>query len=139
MCGHPLSTSAPRGVGRARPGILPPLLPDERKLRWHATALTIRRTDGKDQIPLLEKRPVSGKDRVARVVNARRFCGRAIQFDDLKFFTGSQVFLTRVADVVTSDEKTCKLLRNVVNPRLEFRRAEPRAVAEDAALRVVAR
>src|SRR6266567_7699636 len=78
-------------VGRGNAGILPPLLPDKRELRWHASALAIRRADGKDQIPLAEKRPVSGKDRVARVVDARCFGGSAVQLDNLKVFPRAQI------------------------------------------------
>ena len=82
--------------------MLTPLLPNERELRRRTTAFAIRRTDGENQIPLLEKRPVSGKDRVARVVNARCLGSRAVQFDDLKVASGSQILLTRVTDVVAS-------------------------------------
>ena len=38
----------------------------------------IRRTDSEDQFPLLEKRPISGEDGVARVVNARCLGSRAV-------------------------------------------------------------
>src|SRR6266404_9410369 len=114
-------------------------MPDERELCRRAAAFAIRRADGEDQIPLSEKRLVSGKDRVARVVNARGFGGRAVQFDDLKVSSGAQSLLVRIADIVASDEETGELLGDVVNPRFEFRCAESQAVMKDAALRVISR
>ena len=56
-------------------------MPDEYEARRRRTAFAIRCTDGEDQIPLSEKRSVGGKDRVARVVNARCFGGSAVQFE----------------------------------------------------------
>src|SRR5258706_11959538 len=102
-------------MARGDAALLPPLLPDERELRRRTTAFAIRRADGENQIPLLEKRPVSGKDRVARVVNARCLGRRAVQFDDLKIASGSQILVARITDVVASNEKAGELLRNLVH------------------------
>ena len=86
-----------------------------------------------------KQRPVSDKDRVARVVNARCFGGGAIQFDDLEIRSSAQIFLARKPYVVAPNEKAGQLLRNLVNSGFEFRGAEPHTVPEDAPLRVIAR
>src|SRR4051812_41078371 len=102
-----------RRVGRSQLGIFPPLLPDERKLRRRAPAFAIGCANGEDQVPLAKKRPISGKDRITCVVNAGCLRSRAVKLNDLKVFSGSQLFLAGVTDIVASDKKAGKLLRNV--------------------------
>ena len=76
----------------------------------HTWGETICITDGKDQVPLLEKRPVSRKDRVACVVDARCFRGRTVEFDDLEIFSGAKIIFAGEPDVVATDEKPGELL-----------------------------
>src|SRR5437867_147389 len=62
------------------------------------------------QVPLPEQRPVGGEKRVARVVNARCFGSRAVQFDDLEIPSSAKISFACVTDVVASDEKAGELL-----------------------------
>ncbi len=91
-------------------------MPDKRKLRRGASAFAIRRANGKNQIPLPEQRSIGGEERVTRVINARGFGGRTVEFDDLEVSSGSQILLVRIADVVAANVEACQLSRDGVHP-----------------------
>src|SRR5437773_999176 len=78
---------------------LSPLAPKQRQFRRHRAAPSIRCTDREDEFPLPEERPISGEERIARVVNARGFGRRAVELDDLKTAAGPQFVLGRIANV----------------------------------------
>src|SRR2546428_11742122 len=79
-----------------------PLPPQQGQLRRRRATTSVRGTDGEDESPLPEQRPVGEGEGVARVVDVRRFGRRAVEFDDLEIATSAQIVCRRVANVVTA-------------------------------------
>ena len=62
-------------------------------------------TDRINELPLTIESSICIQQRVALVVNVRSLRGRAIQFNDLKVFSASEVIVIRVSDIVSANEK----------------------------------
>src|SRR5258708_6042220 len=98
----------------------------------------IGRADGEDEIPLTEKRSIGIEHGIARVVDAGRFRGRAVQLDDFEIPPGSQIFLVRISDVVTADVESGHLPGDFVNPFCQFKGPKPHSIPKYATLGVIA-
>src|SRR5438105_15228319 len=98
----------------------------------------VGRADGEDQLPLSKENSISRPQRCARIVNARGFRGSAIELDDLKISSCTQVRRAIIANVESANIKSGKGARNFVDLAFERFRPEMVAIAEDAHLSVVA-
>src|SRR5438046_2225247 len=106
-------------VGRKNPGRFAPLAPKQGKPGRRRAQPPVRGADGKDEVPLSEKRPVGRAEGVAGIVDVRGLSRRTVELDDLKTPTGPQLSLGRITNVVAADEETVELLGEGVDAALQ--------------------
>src|ERR1044071_2615453 len=99
----------------------------------------VGRANGEDQLPLSEENSIGRKQRCPRIVNARSFRGSAIELDDLKISSGTQVRRAIIANVEAADIKAREGARSFVDLAFERFRPEMAAIAEYAPLGMVTR
>lgn len=98
----------------------------------------VGRADGEDQLPLSEENSIGRKQRCPRIVNARSFRGSAIELDDLKISSGTQVRRAIIANVEAAHIKAGEGARDFIDLPFELFRPEMAAITEDAPLGMVA-
>jgi hypothetical protein len=98
----------------------------------------ILRANFKYQSPLLEERAICGPERIARIVNVRRFGRCAVELDDFKLSTRAKILFVFIPNIEPAKVKLRQTASNPVDRELELVTPEVMTVAKYAALGVIA-